>query len=372
MSELNVTVKVLAFVALTIMLCAVVLPRHNGLRRSDSDALAAEKPLLITYIYDSAEIAAEDLSRLSQINFAFAGIKNGIADEAPARNIAAFSRRMKEYPKVRTVLSIGGFGMDGFSAMAATAEGRSKFAKSAVALMEKYSFRGIDIDWEYPGVSAGGIKSSKDDKENFTLLIKALRNELDAYNAANSSDCILTAAVGAGAEQTALVDWKAVSPMLDQVLIMTYDMSGFTLDVLHHTALYETENGLGGAQALLNYEAAGVPRSKLILGGAMYARCFEVAATVNAPGASGKTNGVKTQSYAAVAKLASEYPENLRYDENAQAPYFIHDGKFYTFDNERSVKAKAEYVLKNGFGGLMFWEYLQGRALIKTAFDAFE
>ena len=31
---------------------------------------------------------------------------------------------------------------------------------------------GIDIDWEYPGSSAAGIKSSPQDRENFTLLLK--------------------------------------------------------------------------------------------------------------------------------------------------------------------------------------------------------
>ncbi len=368
-SDFNITVKIIVLALAALLFCLILLPRHSVERGAEGEALAASKPLLITYIYDGADIAKEDLERLDQVNFAFAGIKNGLTDDSIARSIKAFSSYMADYPKVRTVISIGGYGMDGFSGMASTAEGRQRFAESAISLLHKYGFRGIDIDWEYPGISAGGIASTGKDRDNFTLLIKALRAEIDAYNAANGKDCILTAAVGASREHVDLINWSAVSPLLDQVLVMTYDMSGFTKELLHHTALFETENGLGGAESLLAYESAGIPREKLILGGAMYARVFEVSASVNAPGGNGKTTGVKTISYSGLEKLVSEYPETAGYDESAEAPYFIHSGKLYTYDNARSVAAKARYVAQNGFGGLMFWEYSQGKALIKAAYD---
>ena len=44
--------------------------------------------------------------------------------------------------------------------------------------MNQYNLDGIDIDWEYPGSSAAGIKSRPEDRENFTLLLTALRDVL--------------------------------------------------------------------------------------------------------------------------------------------------------------------------------------------------
>lgn len=44
-------------------------------------------------------------------------------------------------------------------------------------------FDGIDIDWEYPG--GGGLETNIfnkiADKDNYTLLLKEFRTQLDAY-----------------------------------------------------------------------------------------------------------------------------------------------------------------------------------------------
>jgi chitinase len=46
------------------------------------------------------------------------------------------------------------------------------------------------------------------------------------------------------------------------------------------------------------------------------------------------------------------------YDESAEAPYVFKasSGDLITFDNDRSVKAKGQYVLANQLGGLFAWE----------------
>ena len=43
------------------------------------------------------------------------------------------------------ILSIGGWGADGFSQMAATREGREAFAGEVLAMMQTYGFLGVDI-----------------------------------------------------------------------------------------------------------------------------------------------------------------------------------------------------------------------------------
>jgi chitinase len=51
------------------------------------------------------------------------------------------------------------------------------------------------------------------------------------------------------------------------------------------------------------------------------------------------------------------------WDEKAQAPYQYNAQKqlFATFDNERSIKAKAQYLQQKKLGGIMFWELVQDK-----------
>ena len=81
-------------------------------------------------------------------------------------------------PEMKIVLSVGGWGADGFSHMAMTEDGRRKFARSCLDAVEKYNLDGIDIDWEYPCSDAAGIGADPRDKENFTALLAALREYL--------------------------------------------------------------------------------------------------------------------------------------------------------------------------------------------------
>ncbi len=54
--------------------------------------------------------------------------------------------------------------------------GRKRFVDSAVAMVEKYSLDGIDVDWEYPGYThAMNTTVRPEDKETYTLLLKELR-----------------------------------------------------------------------------------------------------------------------------------------------------------------------------------------------------
>ena len=81
----------------------------------------------------------------------------------------------QQNPKLKVIISVGGWEADGFSDAALTEASREKFAESALALLRQHHADGIDLDWEYPGQGVAGIKFRAEDKENFTRLLKALR-----------------------------------------------------------------------------------------------------------------------------------------------------------------------------------------------------
>ena len=51
------------------------------------------------------------------------------------------------------------------------------------------------------------------------------------------------------------------------------------------------------------------------------------------------------------------------WDERARAPYLWNAATrtFITYDDARSIGAKADYVRAKGLGGMMFWELSQDR-----------
>ena len=215
---------------------------------------------------DLNHMREEDVRALTVINIAFGLIRDGevVWDAKDARDGMVSIR--KSNPELKIVLSVGGWGADGFSQAARTKEGRERFAASALAIVKEYGLDGIDIDWEYPGTSLAGIASDRSDKENYTLLLAELRKTLDAYR----EGMLVTTAVGGDVYFALQTDMKEASRYLDYVQLMTYDLQGgFQKVTGHHAALYHSEGNLFDAcveKAVNGFANAGVPMEKLILG----------------------------------------------------------------------------------------------------------
>ena len=156
---------------------------------------------------DLNHMREEDVRALTVINIAFGLIRDGevVWDAKDARDGIVSIR--KSNPELKIVLSVGGWGADGFSQAARTKEGRERFAASALAIVKEYGLDGIDIDWEYPGTSLAGIASDRSDKENYTLLLAELRKTLDAYR----EGMLVTTAVGGDVYFALQTDMKEAS-----------------------------------------------------------------------------------------------------------------------------------------------------------------
>ncbi|HQO71956.1 MAG TPA: glycosyl hydrolase family 18 protein, partial [Sedimentibacter sp.] len=142
-----------------------------------------------------------DISKLTHINYAFANIgpdyriEMGYPDKDP-ENFEKFRDLKKINPDLKVLISVGGWNWSGrFSDMAATDENRNKFTDSCVEFISKYGLDGVDLDWEYP--VGGGLKTNSkrpEDKQNFTLLLKEMREKLDAQELKDNKDYLLTIA----------------------------------------------------------------------------------------------------------------------------------------------------------------------------------
>jgi chitinase len=259
--------------------------------------------------------------------------------------------------------AIGGWGAGGFSEAAATAAGRQRFADTAAKLVVDHDADGIDVDWEYPGSSQGGIASSPHDRDNFTLLLQALRTRLDAAGARNGHRYTLSVAVADGKLVDGM-DIAAVNRYVDWFNLMTYDFcNALTSETCHHAGLHASAlapaDARTTARAVRQYLAAGVPPAKLIIGAAFYGREF------------GDVQPAHDGLYQPYGKFIAfvPWPEltadfiNKRgfvrhWDARADAAWLWNPETrtFVSYDDPEALATKAAYVRQQHLGGIMYWE----------------
>lgn len=310
----------------------------------------------IAYVtYYGSKIPETDV--ITHINYAFAelyvreGNYQGFKLQGKQSRFESVIAVKKQKPDIKICISFthtvsnsdnsqGG----GFSAMASTDEGRKAFAQDCKEFLEKWGLDGVDIDWELPGISwSGHACDPLIDTDNYTLLMKQLRETLgDKYLITLAGYIMNKRPVSSGGWR--YVDLKAVAPYVDFMNIMTYDMDE---KPHHHSALQDSRAYWDCQRAVTEYLNAGVPASKLVLGIPFYGRCsFSKSPTAI--------------SYAKILNLDKTAYTIDNWDATASVPFVTYNGGFYCgYDNARSIGVKADWALKRGLLGLMYWDYDQ-------------
>ncbi|MFF2886244.1 glycosyl hydrolase family 18 protein [Paenibacillus sp. NPDC057967] len=231
-------------------------------KSEDAEELPYDIPLQDRYVHDGEMIVGDKMVDIQNFN-KFAAIK-------------------EENPHLKLLVSVGGWTFSNhFSDMAASEETRRAFAASAVKFLRAYGLDGLDIDWEYPveGGESDNIHRPEDNV-NFTLLMKTVREALDAAGSEDGKYYLLTIASLQADSFIANADLPNSSKYLDFVNIMTYDFSGSWTKLAHHNSpLYydpkhpgasaKRNNVRGGAVGHLN---GGVEPHKLVLGVPYYGK----------------------------------------------------------------------------------------------------
>jgi len=351
-----------------------------------------------------------DVRLITHLNYSFGLVYNNEAGETnaalkdPAKlhqvwlspkvaaDLAKIPALRKQNPHLKVLLSLGGWGARGFSSAAATPETRAVFIRSIEEVVKKYGLDGIDLDWEYPVNGAWGlVDSTPADRDNFTALLKELRQHL-------GKEKLVTIAVAASAESPkSWIDVKAIAPLLDYINLMTYDMAYGTQ--YFNSNLYDSKQWPTVAAAdkysadfvVNNYIAAGLKPSQMNLGIGFYGRVPKRAmeAGIDWTKPEAQKNPV-TEPYFGpeevtlfrslgydltqdtyvkyndiVSKLLNDPQKRFtqHWDDEAKVPWLsVKSAKgepvfALSYENPRSVAVKAEYIKSKGLGGAMFWEY---------------
>ena len=385
-----------------------VILASSFILQENNDAKNQENaPVVMAYYVPEKDYQPEKLPlhQLTHIIFSFTNVIDGemkFRDAENGEKLKSLVAQRKNHPGLKVMIACGGWGADGFSDMAHTAENRKKFVQSVLDFNAEYQLDGLDIDWEYPGIPAANTGARPEDKQNFTLLMKELREGLNTLEREQT----LTFASAGWKRYYDHVEINEVMKHVDYMNVMTYDQIGATSPYTgHHTALglIELEDIKDTPAAVFiesrreemkkrgyTYEPRSVERivefcidngvspQQIVIGAAFYGRAWKGVPPDN--NGLYQANGGSYIGWSAYHQIRREFESNGNYkrywDPIAEAPYLYSptDSVFISYDDTVSVRLKTNYAIKKKLGGIMFWELGNDTkdedSLLKSIYDA--
>lgn len=347
----------------------LILPSCSQVRQTGTDG--SREFVVIGYVpgfRGEIDETTIDPTMLTHINYAFVNVKDSMAwlekIATDTINFRKLNSLKKINPELKILFSVGGWGWSNyFSDAVLTESSRRKFARTNAAIVADYDLDGVDIDWEYPGMRGEDNVFRAEDKENFTLMFQAIREELDALSAKTGKKYQLTTAIPCFTRFIEITEMEKVHHYLDYINLMAYDfyVNGDTAG--HHSNLYPSEDYYkeqSGDRAYKEYTDAGVPAEKLVLGIPFYGRSWYMKTADHHGINRGVDSLARAGGYSFLKDSIATRPGFVRHwDEAAKAPYLFNEQtrQLVTYDDEESVKLKCEYVKAHNMGGVMFWQY---------------
>lgn len=251
---------------------------------------------------------------------------------------------------VNVLVSIGGAAGEEvnpskwFNTVAEDDSTREIFVNNVMQFITENNYDGIDLDWEQPA----DINEGK----NLTKLAKAFKDKFSEIN----KPLVLTMATFPSESFHSLFEYDKLADEIDYFLVMAYNYSGSWLEYTgHNTPLYTAsgyESNGSIDETLKRLMQLGIPKEKLVLGSALYGYEY------NASELRGEyTGAISLLLYHQIDLILKNGNWEIKWDDESKNTYAVdvQNNKYITFDDTTAVKHKAEYIINNGFAGMMIW-----------------
>ena len=273
---------------------------------------------------------------------------------------------------LKVLICVGGGGTESLFQGATSTANLPVFINNLTNFMALRGYDGVDIDWE-PFPSTDALL--------YTNLIYGLRTALNKF----PQPKLITVAAGAyppyGDSPTGeYTIYAAIQNQLDQINIMTYDLSGpydgwvtwFNSPLYDGGFRFPSSGGLVPSVngSVTNFLGNGVSAGKLAISAAFYGDVWtggtgSSASSITQP-RQGWSNAPSLTSYRYSDIIADYYQPGLyHWDTNAQAAYLSItnanplNNAFISYDDPRTCQAKVSYARNHLLGGIMIWELAQ-------------
>ncbi|KAJ2851076.1 hypothetical protein IWW36_001423 [Coemansia brasiliensis] len=330
-----------------------------------------------------------DLSSYTHINLAYAEpMANGSFILEASYNVLEFASKIQK-AGVRPLLALGGWsGSIYFSEIVKSEDSRKHLITGIVESLRDNHLDGVDIDWVANECNKLDVQN---DAANLLTFLKELRGEFDSQFA----DAKKLIALGVGmtpflGPEGPLKDVSEYAKLVDYINILAYDVNGPHGDTTGPNAPLSLQQGKGSQASLISavdsWTAAKFPASQITAGLAFYGRAATAKADMAAqswniyqpreeeiprgdnddglwadrcnnkpPHFSGvwSYNNLRKQGMLESAEVAAG-PWQRYWDSASLTPwlYNAETKMFISYDDVPSIKAKADYVVERGLGGV--------------------
>jgi chitinase len=342
---------------------------------------------------------------------------SGVAPSGLAGNFEQLAELEAKYPRLKVIMSLGGYnGSAFFSAAAATPASRQAFVSSCIKMFIRGDvpaasglpltgseqsifpahpdaaagiFDGFDIDWEYPADNNGapGNLYSPQDTQNFVLLLREFRTQLDALSRTTGQRYTLTVEMPAGLQNAQYLEPAAMARYVNDEVIMDYDFQGpweAHGPTNFESNLYESPNApnsaaeplISGSSTVSYYEQQGVQRRQLVMGmpyyghgwagvpsGAQYGLYEPASGPATSPDINSLGQSVPGLDGADPAgtsdyyELVNQAGYSWHFDPVTGATWLYNPATqvFWSVENPAEMFEKALYIDRQGLAGASVW-----------------
>lgn len=334
--------KITAGVAILFLACiaAIAVRGINTVSLKAGNELPHDKSPKIALAYvESFRKGVPDAHMFTHLVYAFAEFNddcNGVVLSNPEK-LKSMALLKKENPMLKVMLGVGGYKREGFSEMARDKKKRKAFVRSVKSIIDSIGLDGVDLDWEFPTTEAGGHTATPEDDRNYALVVRDLRKNLGkkkwiSFYSNNSAN---------------FIDFKSMMPYVDYVHVSGYNLAvpEEGKQAYHQSPLYPSSK-LGGwciKRVIERHIERGVPREKILMGIPFFGR--------------GRAPFPSYLDCNAIDKYAGTL--RPQWNDVAKAPYYADSigNLVLALDDERSIKAKMDFIRANNLPGVFIWNY---------------
>lgn len=239
-----------------------------------------------------------------------------------------------------TLTEAGNFSSQLASDLFASPEAEARLINELIDTVIEKNYAGLDIDFEF---------IPREDAENYASFIASAQRRFSEY----SLPVYAALAPKTSADQPGTLyeghDYALIGAAADKVFLMTYEW-GYTYGPPMAVA------PIGSVRRVVEYAISEVPPEKIIMGIPNYGYDWTL------PYKSGETRARSISNVEAV-ELAVRYGAEIRFDDDAQSPYFYYeneDGQHEVwFEDARSIDAKLALAYEFGLSGVGYWNAMR-------------